>query len=201
MRVVEKEGVSALSLYALARKAGVTSGAPYHHFESREELLAAIALEGYERLVAAMKRGAEEAEAEASCARGTETTAEAHLRGLGRGYVRFALAHPGYFRIMFRPELKMHVQGEEPAAIQEAFGLLYGVIARCQEEGTIPDGDPKPLVLLAWSAVHGASVLWIDGPLSDKGLVEGPDSLGPAIADTLVELLRKAASGVSGALA
>src|SRR5260221_11351514 len=91
VRVVEKEGVAALSLLALARKAGVSSGAPYHHFESREQLLIAIADEGFERLVAEMKRGAAEANADAA----------SQLRGLGLGYIRFALAHRGHSRATF----------------------------------------------------------------------------------------------------
>lgn len=192
-RVVEKEGLGALSLHALARKAGVSSGAPYHHFESREQLLAAIALEGYERLADEMKRGAEEAEGGA--ARGGETAGEAHLRGLGHGYVRFALTHRGHFRVMFRPELKRQLRKDTGLPIDEPFAMLKRAIARCQDEGTLPAGDPRPLVLLAWSAVHGASVLWIDGPLADEALVSGDDALGPAVADTLVGLLRGARRG------
>src|SRR5262245_48043506 len=96
VRVVDKEGVAALSLHALTRKAGVSSGAPYHHFESREQLLAVIAAEGFALLTASMRREAEAAGDDAG----------AHLEALGRGYVRFALAHRGHFRVMFRPELR-----------------------------------------------------------------------------------------------
>jgi AcrR family transcriptional regulator len=188
VRVVDKEGIGALSLHALARKAGVSSGAPYHHFESREQLLAAIAVEGFELLAAAMKRGAEEAGARAG--QDEETPGEAYLRGLGHGYVRFALAHRGHFRIMFRPELRAQLGKREPD-VDEAFAMLTSAVVRCQEEGTIPPGDPRPLVLLAWASVHGASVLWIDGTLSTDELVADADALGPAIADTLVGLLRR----------
>ncbi len=191
VRVVEKEGVAALSLHALSQKAGVSSGAPYHHFESREQLLAAIAVEGYELLATAMKLGADEAEASP---RAGETTAEAHLRGLGHGYVRFALEHPGHFRVMFRPELKAQLSVEQHTAGRESFEMLGRAIAQCQEERTIPSGDPNRLVLLAWSAVHGASVLWIDGPLSEEQLVPGGAAeLGAAIADTLAAVLRRGA--------
>lgn len=190
IKVVEKEGVAALSLHALARKAGVSSGAPYHHFESREQLLAAIALEGFTRLADEMRRGAEEAEA---ARRADESAADARLRGLGHGYVRFALAHRGHFRIMFRPELKAHVKPEQQGAIDESFEMLGAAIARCQEEESIPAGDPRPLVLVAWAAAHGASVLWIDGPLREEGLVADEDALGRTVADTLLSLYRRAA--------
>ena len=95
---------------------------------------------------------------------------------------------------MFRPELKVHLRNlrsDAHPAVDEAFAMLGLAIARCQEEGTAPAGDPKPLVLLAWSSVHGASVLWIDGPLREEGLVADDEALGPAIADTLTGLLRR----------
>jgi hypothetical protein len=101
------------------------------------------------------------------------------------------MAHRGHFRIMFRPELKMHLSKEQSAIADEPFAMLRGAIARCQEEGTIAAGDPRTLVLLAWSAVHGASVLWIDGPLSSKGLVDDAEALARTIADTLAGLLKR----------
>lgn len=186
VRVAEKEGVGALSLQALARKAGVSSGAPYHHFESREQLLAEIAFDGYAKLVSEMARGASEAEA---APRPGETSAEAHVRGLGTGYIRFGLGHRGHFRIMFRPEVKAQL-ADRREAVDEAFVMLTAGIARCQEDGVLPPGDPRPFILLAWSAVHGATALWVDGPLENEGLVAHPEVLGTTVAGTLVGLLR-----------
>ncbi|WP_394831602.1 TetR/AcrR family transcriptional regulator [Pendulispora rubella] len=183
VRVVDKEGVEALSLVAIAKKAGVSSGAPYHHFQNREELLAAIATDGFGLLAASMKE-----DAESTVPRPGEKTGEARLRGIGRGYVRFALQHPGYFRIMFRPEVKSTI---DRADVNEAFALLTDAIALAQTEGALPPGDPRPLILLAWSTVHGASVLWLDGPLESEGLVDNADSLAATVADTLMLLLRK----------
>ncbi|MBL8742173.1 MAG: TetR/AcrR family transcriptional regulator [Myxococcales bacterium] len=188
VHVVEKEGVGALSLVAIAKKAGVSSGAPYHHFESREELLSAIAVEGFDLLTAAMKEGAAESAAHAHAG---ESQGEAELRGLGRGYMRFALAHRGHFRIMFRPELKGSLSKEKQAVARESFDLLRAGIDRCQREGTLAPGDPKALVLLSWSAIHGAAVLWNDGALSREGLLADGDSLGALMADTLLMALRR----------
>lgn len=179
VRVVEKEGVSALSLQAIAKRAGVSSAAPYHHFESREQLLAEIAGQGFELLVAELQRAAA----------GAGDDAKAHLEGLGRGYVRFALAYRGHFRVMFRPELKMQLSAQPDHAPRESFAMLQRAIERCQKEGLAPKGDPTPLVLLTWSAVHGASVLWIDGPLEHSGMVKDEDALATTIASTVVQLL------------
>ncbi len=183
VRVIDHDGLSALSLLALARKAGVSSGAPYHHFESREQLLIAIADEGFERLVAEMKRGAAEANADAA----------SQLRGLGLGYIRFALAHRGHFRVMFRTEFQRHLSNPHAVPGGEGFGMLRDAILRCQAEGLAPSGDPMSLVLIAWSCVHGASALWIDGSLGNKPLVVDEETLATMISSTIVQLI--AASG------
>jgi AcrR family transcriptional regulator len=179
VRVVEKEGVSALSLQAIAKRAGVSSAAPYHHFQSREQLLAEIAGQGFELLAAEMQRAADESGGDA----------KAHLQGLGRGYVRFALAYRGHFRVMFRPELKGQLSGEQARASSESFAMLQRAIERCQTDGFAPPGDCTPLVLLAWSAVHGASALWIDGPLEHSDMVKDEEDLASMISTTVVQLL------------
>ncbi len=178
-RVIEEEGVSALSLQRLSRRAGVSSAAPYHHFDSREVLLASLAEQGFELLVAEMKRAAAEA----------EPSAAAQLHGLGVGYMRFALAHRGHFRVMFRAEL--HAHKSEPGAPpkDEALLLLRRAIERGQAEGLAAAGDPMPLVLLAWSSVHGASALWIDGSLRHEQVVLDEASLVSSLCGTVVRLV------------
>jgi AcrR family transcriptional regulator len=179
VRVVEKEGVAALSLQALSRRAGVSSGAPYHHFASREQLLAEIAAQGFELLVAEMQREAAAAPADA----------RSQLEALGRGYVLFALAHRGHFRVMFRPELRFQLNEEQGQIAGNAYLLLQRAIERCQVECVAPPGDPSRLILLAWSAVHGASALWIDGSLHDEQLIKDEAALAATVSATVVELL------------
>lgn len=179
VRVIDAEGLAALSLHALATRAGVSSGAPYHHFASREQLLVAIADQGFELLTAEMQRASEEA----------ATDAPSKLYALGLGYIRFALAHRGHFRVMFRPELQASLA---PSATPGAssFNMLKEAVIDCQAEGLAPDGDPMPLVLVAWSCVHGASVLWIDGSLGNRRLVESEEKLATMISGTIVQLFR-----------
>ncbi|MCX8997459.1 TetR/AcrR family transcriptional regulator [Rhizobiaceae bacterium BDR2-2] len=183
LKVVEKDGVSALTLRTLARHAGVSPGAPYHHFESREHLLAAIAAEGLSGLVSEMRR----------CS-ATAATPQSRLEALGHGYVRYALTHRGHFRIMFRPELKELLGKEINKDLGKGLVLLREAIVSCQNAGLAPAGDTDRLVLLAWSAVHGACQLWIDGPLAYEGLLESEEALGSAVAGTLVNLMTAAAA-------
>jgi AcrR family transcriptional regulator len=166
---IDKHGVDALNLRELAIRAGVSSGAPYHHFADREALLAAIAQEGFGYLEAAMIRERDAAPDDAA----------SRLTALGRAYVSFATAHRGHFRVMFRGDLI----GELVEAKPRAFQLLWNAMEDCQRSGVAPAGDLQPLVLTAWSAVHGLATLWIDGALPYKNL--DPERLAPTVANLL----------------
>lgn len=179
VRVVEHEGLAALSLQALTRRAGVSSGAPYHHFPNREQLLIAIADQGFELMLGEMERALADANDDAA----------AQLRALGLGYIRFAVAHRGHFRVMFRPELQAELANPSNEKGGGAFSMLRAAIIRCQSEGLAPPGDPLPLILVAWACVHGASTLWIDGSLGNKRMVADEETLATMVAGTITHLL------------
>src|SRR5262245_27538318 len=116
LRLLESEGVRALSLRAVARKARVSHTAPYHHFRGKAELLAAVAAMGFDRLVELIGQEAPRAKADDPLAR---------LYAVGRGYLRFALTHPSIFRLMFRPEL---IRPVEHLLLQQAEGRAFGAL-------------------------------------------------------------------------
>jgi len=163
---IAKRGVDGLNLRQLAARAGVTPGAPYHHFANREQLLTAIADEGFERLEAGLIAARDAAGAEAS----------ARLEAMGRAYINFAVSCPGYFRVMFHGDAKS--SGPTAPGLR-AFHLLSDAVLACQEAGTAPAGDPRPLVLTAWSAVHGFATLWVDGALPFQGME--PERMAPEL--------------------
>jgi AcrR family transcriptional regulator len=171
--VIDKHGVDALNLRELSIRAGVSSGAPYHHFADRKALLAAIAEEGFRYLEAAMLR-------ERDAAPDDPTS---RLAALGRAYVSFATAHRGHFRAMFRGELRSIDSQKLVHAKPRTFQLLCDAIEGCQRAGVAPRGDVQPLVLTAWSAVHGLATLWIDGALPARNL--NPERLAPTVANLL----------------
>ena len=89
-RLLEAEGPSALSLRAVAREAGVSPAAPYHHFKDKGELLTAVAGEGWmlldEAIVAAKKAAPSIHEA---------------MTEIGVAYVCFATNNPALYRVMY----------------------------------------------------------------------------------------------------
>ncbi len=184
VEVVAQHGIDALNLRELAGRAGVTTGAPYHHFASREALLKAIAEEGFAQFEVHLIAGRDAAPAAAA----------ARLQALGRAYISFAVAHPGYFRVMFHGDA-MASGPTEPGL--RAFLLLRDAIVACQAVGAAPKGDPTLLVLTAWSAVHGLATLWVDGALPFEGI--DPRELAPDIGRILASMFAALAREADGA--
>ncbi|MEM1118047.1 MAG: helix-turn-helix domain-containing protein, partial [Bacteroidota bacterium] len=96
--VLDVQGVGALSLRDLARRAGVSATAPYHHFKGKADLVTALADDALADLDAALAR----ADAEAAAAGATPGK---RLCAIGVAYVLFAVDHPERFRLAFRPEM------------------------------------------------------------------------------------------------
>ena len=164
LALIEQEGVGALSLREVARRAGVSHQAPYHHFGNKEAIVAELVTRGYLRL-------AERLEA-AEHARGTPSR---RLMRAGLAYVDFALSEPASFRLMFRPEL---VDRERFAASGEAgaraYAVLVRLVAECHGEGRAAgpgSGSRRNLdaiVTMHWSMVHGLATLLLDGSLRQR---------------------------------
>src|ERR1043166_1705436 len=92
--LIAREGIAAVNLRRVAREAGVSSGAPYHHFPDRAALLAAIVVQGSEILLERLRQ-----------ARAGAPDATAALGAIVRAYVGFARSHPAHVHVMLRPEL------------------------------------------------------------------------------------------------
>lgn len=180
LELIATRGLAELSLRAVARAAGVSHAAPYHHFADRRALLAAVAEEGFDALRRAMLARAERAPNPAS-----------GLQEAGIGYVLFALAHPAHFRVMFSAELAERGDyAELREAAQGSQAVLLGAIERCQAAGVIGAGDTEVLGLAAWAQVHGLATLLLDGYLG-RGAGGAEGAGGANAAEWAEELARE----------
>jgi AcrR family transcriptional regulator len=158
VKLIEKDGLAALSMREVARAAGVSHQAPYHYFEDRESILAAIAQEGFTVLATRLE----------SAARASES-ASVRIETLGRIYVEFACEHPALFRVMFRPDFVDAERFPQMKRCSErAFDVLPTAIQACIAEGVPPEPSVQALMVLGWSMVHGLACLLLDGPLEQK---------------------------------
>jgi AcrR family transcriptional regulator len=153
VRLIETEGIGAVSLRRVAREAGVSPGAPYHHFPDRAALLAAIAVRGFEQLAADL-----------TTARGTGSGFREVLLAMVVAYVDFARSRKAYFQLMFRPELSQPEKHPDArVAGDAAFAVLTDVVAGCGVS------DPDGLAVSLWAFGHGLASLAIDGQLDHRG--------------------------------
>lgn len=150
--LLEEGGVAALSLREVARRAGCTHQAPYHHFEDRETLLATLVAEGFETLAQRLRAANDLAPLEGP---------RAVLIASGRAYVDFALSQPGVFRIMFRPDVC------NPLRFQTVLDAGGRARAELDRLTTIAHGHhaTQAKADILWAHVHGLACLLIDGPL------------------------------------
>lgn len=147
IQLIAEVGPAGFTLREVARRAGVSHNAPYRHFRDKDELLAAVAAQGFRELKDAMIEAA-----------ASQSTALGQLKRSGYAYVAFALRRPEHFAAMFEAP----VSGTDPDCIkagEEAFGTLLNFIATCQREGQLPAGGTEHRALLAWSLVHGIAKL------------------------------------------
>lgn len=155
--IVDEDGVEALTLRAVARRAGVSHAAPYHHFADLAHLRAAVAAECFvdlrDRMVDARAAGG---------------SPDEQVRELGRSYVGYAVERPNRFRLMWRPELRGPGAPSEVVALagEESYQPLLAAVAAGQAARLFRAGAIPDLALFAWSTVHGFATLLVDGPLT-----------------------------------
>jgi len=151
--ILAEQGVAGFSLREAARRAGVSPAAPTHHFGGSAGLLSEVAALGFEELGDRLQVSA--------------TTPTRRLRAQGLGYVRFAVAHPGRFQLMFRKDLvdpaheRLHASGERALAqLEETVRALRKI-----PPGRALDKPARSALLATWSMVHGFAHLLLDGKL------------------------------------
>jgi len=166
LALIEEGGLDRLSMREVARKAGVSHQAPYHHFGDREAILAAIATEGFGMLQQELSRSLDKHAASQRSA----------LEAVARTYVDFALRHPGYFRVMFRSDsVPIENYPEALKNADAAFGALVQAIDR-SFAGEPPE-TRRNLAFASWAFTHGLATLLLDGPLTRRaGTPKGQQS-------------------------
>lgn len=169
--IIAEKGVGGLSLREAARRAGVSHGAPAHHFGDKLGMITAYSVRGFELFGDRMRAAAAEVE-----------SPQEKIAAIGLAYIRFAMEEPDYFGVMFRSE--MHRDDDQPFldASLSCFGVLSEIATELAAAGELGatdrdgDGDGEDgtvVAIRAWSMVHGLATLWLDGAISN--LWDGDD--------------------------
>lgn len=154
LEIVATEGPDAVSMREVARRAGISHQAPYHHFGDRAGIFAAITEEGFKEL--------------ASSFRSTDGISDTYARQCLRTYVSLAITHPGHFRVMFRRDIcGLGSHAGATAAADAAYAELELLVKRTiGDEAGIDELTTWSTML--WSSAHGLATLLLDGPLLAK---------------------------------
>ena len=148
--IIEKDGIDALSLREVARRAKVSPAAPYHHFKDKTALLDELSKISLIELAKHFKKAISKIENPLH-----------QLNQIGVTYVLFAFEHPNLFKLMYDTE---QTEQTDPAQ-----AVLLEILRECVSIGCIQIKDEKSLQIAAirsWALVHGLATLIVNGPLS-----------------------------------
>jgi AcrR family transcriptional regulator len=147
MELLEENGATALSLRAVARRAGVSPGAPYRHYVDRDALISAVAAVGYRELATHLT------------AAHPSPSKPDDLAAVAVAYVQFALDRPALFRVMFGEPCDRD-SSERVAATAAISEYLGGIVRQ-----SFPDSNEEAMSVAVWGLVHGLAFLHLDGKL------------------------------------
>lgn len=182
-----EHGDAAISLRAVARRAGLSHAAPAHFFTDRAGLLTAVATDGFRELTQRLDGAGE-----------TANPPQDALTSLGRAYVDFGLEHPALVDLMFRRSDLHHDDPDLRASQEESISRLIAAVAPMtapaanDDERATPDTSTAPeteghnWALISWALVHGLVILAREGALA--GPAGRADDDSSIVAHDLLEL-------------
>lgn len=154
LAILHEQDVHALTLRAVARRAGVSHTAPYRHFADKDALLVAIAEDGFQRLSAGIH--------DVVASYTHDSTALLHQAA--RWYVHFVLDNPDHVRVMFSGYIKDFQRYPDLNRIaDQSFDDLVQLILLMQRDGLLVTENPFQQAFAAWSMVHGLAMLLMEG--------------------------------------
>lgn len=158
LRLLMDQEADSLSLREIARNVGVSATALYRHFPNKASLLVALADAGYLQLAEEQRRAGQGDEKE-------------RFAAFGRAYVRFALANPALFRLIFVSN-PANLNAQARPAKGSAAELLEQCVLRTLGSDATPEAR-FAVMLRAWSLVHGMSMLILDRQImADDALID-----------------------------
>jgi len=168
LELIAQKGPAGFTFAEAARWAGVSPAAPYRHFRDRDELLASVALRGFNQFEAALARAWNDERPDAFTA----------LDRLGKAYLEFARAEPAYYSAMFEAGIPLAISQELREASDRAFAVLRAAAEKLC--ATTPAQNRPPALMLAlhiWAMAHGVASLFGRGDAARRPLPMSAEEL------------------------
>jgi AcrR family transcriptional regulator len=168
LELIARKGTAGFTFAEAARFAGVSPAAPYRHFRDRDELMASVALRGFEQFEAALTRAWD----------GGRPDAFTALDRLGKAYLEFARTQPAFYSAMFEAGVPVGSNPSLREAGERAFAVLRGAAeAVC---AAMPAAGRPPALMVAlhiWVMAHGVASLFGRGDGAQRALPMSPEEL------------------------
>ena len=168
LELIAQKGPAGFTFAEAARWAGVSPAAPYRHFRDRDELLASVALRGFEQFEVALAKAWDDGRPDAFTA----------FDRLGKAYLQFARSEPAYYSAMFEAGIPLATSPELREAGDRAFAVLRAAAEKlCLQ---VPAKTRPPVLMVAlhiWAMAHGIASLFGRGDAARRALPMSPEEL------------------------
>ena len=161
LELIASKGTAGFTFAEAARFAGVSPAAPYRHFRDRDELMASVAIRGFEQFEAALAKAWDDGRPDAFAA----------LDRLGNAYLEFARTQPSFYSAMFEAGVPV---GANPP-LREASERAFAVLRRAADRvcATLPTAARPPALMVAlhiWAMAHGVASLFGRGDGAQRAM-------------------------------
>jgi len=166
--LIARKGPSGFTFAEAARFAGVSPAAPYRHFRDRDELLANVALRGFEMFEQGLSRAWDDGRPDPFVA----------FERMGRAYLDFARTEPAYYSAMFEAGIAFDSSQELRDAGDRAFAVIRAASERLVAQ--IPEKRRPPAFMVAlhvWAMAHGIAALFGRGDAGRRKVPMQPEEL------------------------
>ena len=185
LKLAEEGGPEAVSVREAARRAGVSAGAPFRHFESRQALMTAVAEEAQRRFRAEIERALAGAPADDPLQR---------FRKLGLAYLRWAMKNPAHFEIISSGRHFDHDAAALSRDNAELVALTERTLAEAFEKGQLKPADLKQVQIAGRAVVYGFARMNVDGHFPRWGVARGEAGrMAEAVIDLFIKGIAKTA--------
>ncbi|MEL6919936.1 MAG: TetR/AcrR family transcriptional regulator [Pseudomonadota bacterium] len=179
--LVEEKGAENFSIAEAARKAGVSTAAPYRHFKDKPAILKALVMDSMAEMGAEMHRVMEP----------YPVGSIDRINATGKSYIDFARDHPGMFRLVFGLSEAHEGDDELKALGRKVFGIVIEAVANYL--GVAPDHSlAEERAYMLWTVVHGHSWLIIDGKTKAQDVDIDETAMLSAVSEGLIASQRRA---------
>lgn len=184
LQLVNEGGADAVNVREAARRAGVSPGAPFRHFPSRDALIQAVAEEAQRRFRAEIEQALAEAPADDPLGR---------FRRIGLAYLRWAMRNPTHFEIISSRRLFDHDNADAVSRDNAALiDLTERTLAEAFAAGQLRSADLKRVQIAGRALVYGFARMNIDGHFPRWGVADADvERTAAAILDLFIDGIAK----------